>query len=114
MGDYIDRDALKEKFWDACKNCLSEDDIADLIDDMPAADVAPVVHGMPVKKVRPIRRERYEEVKMENGKMLYRKIVYVDEKNFVEYCPACGKRLCSRFTKFCPNCGAKMGWEEQE
>ena len=28
----IDADKLLEKFWGACKNCLSEDDIADLID----------------------------------------------------------------------------------
>lgn len=111
MREYIDRDALKEKFWDACKNCLSEDDIADLIDDMPAADVAPVVHAAPVKKARPIRYEHYEEAKTENEEILYRKHVYMDEKNYVEYCSACGKRLCSRFTKFCPCCGAKMDLE---
>ena len=28
----IDADKLLEKFWGSCKNCLSEDDIADLID----------------------------------------------------------------------------------
>lgn len=42
MAEYIEREALKDAFWSACKNCLSEDDIADLIDDAPAADVAPV------------------------------------------------------------------------
>jgi hypothetical protein len=45
MAEYIEREALKATFWSACKNCLSEDDIADLIDDAPAADVVPVVHG---------------------------------------------------------------------
>lgn len=43
LDEYIEREALKDAFWSACENCLSEDDIADLIDDMPAADVAPVV-----------------------------------------------------------------------
>ena len=75
----------------------------------PAADVAPVVHGTPMLRYRPEKYERYEEYGTnENGEMLYLKRVFVDEKNYAMYCPACGKRLCSRFKSFCPNCGAKM------
>lgn len=73
--------------------------------------VLPVVHGVPVRKIRPSKHEWYEEVKTENGEILYRKHVYVDETNWSEYCPACGKRLCSRFKSYCPNCGAKMDLE---
>lgn len=79
-----------------------------------AADVAPVVHGLPVRKNRPKKYEWYEEVKTENGEILYRKHVYVDETNWAEYCPACGKRLCSRFKSYCPSCGAIMDLEESK
>lgn len=87
MGDYIERDALKEKFWGACKNCLSEDDIADLIDDMPAADVAPVVHG-----------------RWENG----HPSEYIDD--FVWDCSVC-QHSNPDLSLYCPNCGAKMDSE---
>lgn len=91
MGDYIDREALKEKFWNACKNCLSEDDIADLIDDIPAADVAPVVHG---------RWEWHGPCRDGNGK-------------FWATCSACKVRQrLGDYERFCPNCGAKMDKEE--
>ena len=110
--EYIDREALKEAFWGACKNCLSEDDIADLIDDMPAADVAPVVRGTPVRKNRESREVIYLQAGEENGEILYKRYVYVDKTDWVEYCSACGKRLCSRFNNYCPNCGAKMDKEE--
>lgn len=83
------------------------------IDPKPSADVAPVVHETPMLRYRPERCERYEEYGLnENGEMLYLKRVLVDEKSYAMYCPACGKRLCSRFTSFCPNCGAKMDGEE--
>lgn len=83
------------------------------IDPKPSADVAPVVHGTPMLRCRPERYERYEECGMnENGETLYSKRVMVDEESYAMYCPACGKRLCSRFTSFCPNCGAKMDGED--
>lgn len=76
---------------------------------IPAEDVAPVVHGAPMLRYRPERYERYEVYGLnEKGEVLYLKHVFVDEKNYSMYCPACGKRLCSRFKSFCPNCGAKM------
>lgn len=72
-------------------------------------NVAPVVHGTPVLRYRPERYERYEEAGLsDRGEMLYIKQVYVDEKSWAMYCPACGKRLCSRFNNYCPHCGAKM------
>lgn len=83
------------------------------IKNLPFADVAPMVHGTPMLRYRPERCERYEEYGLnENGEMLYLKRVMVDEESYAMYCPACGKRLCSRFTSFCPNCGAKMDGEE--
>lgn len=80
-----------------------------------AADVVPVVHGTPMLRYRPQRYERYEECGLnENGEVLYLKRVFVDEKNYAMYCPACGKRLCSRFKSYCPNCGAKMDGGQNE
>ena len=74
-----------------------------------ADEVSQVVHGVPVIKKRPEKYERYDEYGLsENGEMLYVKRALVDEKSYAMYCPACGKRLCSRFINYCPNCGAKM------
>ena len=79
------------------------------IKNIPAADVAPVVHGIPVLCYRPERYEWYEATGLnENGEPLYVKRVRIDEKSWAMYCLACGKRLCSRFNNYCPNCGAKM------
>lgn len=69
----------------------------------------PVQNQLPVLRYRPKRYERYEESGLnENGEVLYLKRVYVDEKSYAMYCPACGRRLCSRFTSYCPNCGTKI------
>lgn len=87
MADYIDREALKEAFWDACNNCLSEDDVADLIDRMPAADVAPVVHGRWVN----VLLHREKPIRMDA---------------LCTLCSNCKKE--SDRTAFCPHCGAKM------
>lgn len=115
MAEYIERDLTVQKilevgidnYQDKYPN-IGMVHAANIVKYMPAADVAPVVHGVPVLRNRPSRHERFEEAKLEDGEILYRKYVYVDETDWVEYCPVCGKRLCSRFNNFCPNCGAKM------
>ena len=78
MAEYIDREAaLMKLMQDGCsaKNLQS-------ISDMPAADVAPVVHG---------KWKRYG-------------------KNLGE-CSECGEIVSVR-NNYCPNCGAKMDTEE--
>lgn len=84
----------------------------ELIEQAPAADVAPVVHGVPVIKNRESREVVYLQAGEENGEILYKRYVYVDKTDWVEYCSVCGKRLCSRFNNYCPNCGAKMDKED--
>lgn len=106
MAEYIDRefalDVVKRTSGDYAA-AFAE------IAHAPAADVAPVVHGIPMLRYRPERFVRYEACgSNENGKTVYLKRVFVDEKSYAMHCPACGKRLCSRFKNFCPNCGAKM------
>ena len=101
-GDWYDPTSW-ECIADACK----------AIKTAPASDVVPVLHVTPMLRYRPEKYERYEVYGTnENGETLYLKRAFVDEKNYAMYCPACGKRLCSRFKSFCPNCGAKMDLED--
>ncbi len=83
MAEYIEREALLEKLaeHDLCL-CVSESDIKNI----PAADVAPVVHG----------RWRW-----------------VGECGFNDcyICSECGK-IAMNDSNYCPNCGAKMDKEE--
>lgn len=86
MAEYIEREALLEKLaeHDLCL-CVSESDI----ENMPAADVAPVVHG------------RWS---WDTGDMWT--------------CSVCGTRNHIKEVmgrpdfNYCPNCGAKMDKEE--
>ena len=123
MAEYIEREAFIQDIqteiinlsMDGMKGTrMPHDELYQFIErikEQPVADVAPVVHGVPVRKNRPRKYECFEEVKTENGEILYKKHVYVDETNWAEYCPACGKRLCSRFKSYCPSCGAIMDLE---
>ncbi len=118
MAEYIERDAVIRDLETAEKHkgmgMIVAQTLKQYVKRAPAADVVPVVHGAPVRKIRPSKHEWYEEVKTENGEILYRKHVYVDETNWSEYCPACGKRLCSRFKSYCPNCGTIMDLKEKQ
>ena len=95
MDEFISREAtikrIKEVYCVGCNSyhgvrcrACGTGDAIDIIDDFPAADVAPVVHG------------RWEIVVGSNGK---------------EYmvCTRCrvSQDLTGGFT-YCPNCGAKM------
>lgn len=96
-----------EGWSDACDYIRGE------LETLTAADVEPVVHGKPVVKNRPKFYKKYEAVGWSvEGERLYIEHVVFEEKNRVEYCPVCAKRLCSRFNNYCPNCGAKMDLEE--
>lgn len=116
MAEYIERERLKRAISADCQHLFSFDEsLYDLfminIDEIPAADVAPVVHGVPVRKNRESKEVIYLQEKEENGEILYKRYVYTDKTDWVEYCSVCGKRLCSRYNNFCPNCGAKMDLE---
>lgn len=118
MAEYIERDAVLSDLEAAEKHggmgMIIANTLKRYVKRVPSADVAPVVHGVPVRKNRPRKYEWYEEVKTENGEILYRKHVCVDETNWAEYCPAYGKRLCSRFKSYCPNCGAIMDLKDKQ
>ena len=82
MAEYIEREALldlKEEMWqDRCDHMVVR--VTNIMN-VPAADVAPVVHG------------RWDE----NG-------------SGIIICSECGSgyNLVERYTHYCPNCGAKM------
>ena len=83
MTDYISREAaLMKLMQDGCsaKNLQS-------ISDMPAADVAPVVHGQWIKDD-----------------------FLSDDVNNAEKCSQCGELIgwFGNLPNYCPNCGAKM------
>ena len=81
MSEYIDREAaLMKLMQDGCsaKNLQS-------ISDIPAADVAPVVHAQ-----------------------------WIEDESGIIICPECkrGYNLIAKFTNYCPACGAKMDGKE--
>ena len=97
MADYIEREALLELYADAPGmkfDMLSVPIpvVRQNIVDMPAADVAPVVHGRWIEK-----RERDT----------FRGYVYHYQ------CSQCG-RVENRKELYCPNCGAKMDGGDDE
>ena len=83
---------------------------------VPAADVAEVVRGKPVVKVRPVTITDYhEEIGRfaADGSTLYRKnMVHVEIP--YKHCPVCGATLCSRWYNYCGKCGAKMDGGEND
>lgn len=117
-GDYIRRaEAVKiaEKYGLANGSVLGRhtglaDCIARDISELPAADVAEVVHGTPVTEVRTRTIVGYHEeigVLAGDRSTLYRRnMVHADIP--YDNCPICGATLCSRWHNFCGKCGAKM------
>lgn len=117
--EYISREAaLKYIKSEQCRTCS---DIGlcgncavlvavKLLEKVPAADVAEVVHGTPVTEVRTRTIVGYHEeigVLAGDRSTLYRRnMVHVDIP--YDYCPVCGATLCSRWHNFCGKCGAKM------
>ena len=106
--EYIEREAAKARLRIWITNCVLDGDneaadcfrdCIDLLDSIPAADVAPVVHG----RWQSYESSRYVGVDGK-GNPKYRNIR-------IYYCSQCGHCSIIR-TKGCPNCGAKMDKEE--
>lgn len=93
MAEYIEREALLAWFGDYKANdpneYLSPQHIIDDIAEIPAADVAPVVHG--------------------------EWVVCGDGEDVPWMCSHCGKTTAHKYKtmygKYCPNCGARMDGE---
>ena len=112
MSEYISRaEALAD--FEACNAenpYWTPPRVKTLLLRLPAADVAPVVHGTPVTEVRTRTIVGYHEeigVFAADGSNLYRRnMVHVDIP--YDHCPVCGATLCSRWHNFCGKCGARM------
>lgn len=92
MAEYIEREAAKRMFQNIDAGAkehitmLTPFEFAELLDEIDAADVAPVVHG------------RWEDVSL--------RFTQTKEK-----CTVCGGIVYAHGYKYCPNCGAKMDLE---
>lgn len=106
MAEYIDRDAIYKAFANACTDVLervseiyyiagfSYEHVIEILDDIPAADVAPVRQG-------------------------HWELTGADKYGRGGIWKCTGRDGCGKFypykCDFCPNCGAKMdGVEERE
>lgn len=96
MKEYIERAVAVKKFENYRRDCEEENDerAAQIFEDciselmaIPAADVAPVVHGR-----------------------------WIDDGSGIIICPECerGYNLHAKYTHYCPNCGAKMDGEKKD
>lgn len=102
---YVDTDEYRDEFYQDVLTILSADDtndraneIIDVFDNLPAADVAPIVHSS------------WEEIEMET----------VTHHSFLKYrfrCMHCGGNTpLGAYViapDYCPNCGAKMDGKEE-
>lgn len=98
--EYIEREAAKARLRIRITDCVLDGDneaadcfrdCIDLLDSIPAADVAPVVHG------------RWERIRSN----------WYCTRCKTGYRITCGAASAKTFT-FCPNCGAKMDKEEAD
>lgn len=103
MTEYIDRKELEcmipdvqPDCWENCGNCnmLSRDDVLEIINEVPAAEVAPVRHG------------KWKEVEDYNLDSYWRCSICKKEWWLEAGTPTENKM------NFCPHCGAKMDEEE--
>ena len=97
MAEYIEREKVMQangtvrNIYSEAKNFVAvsavDNVIGEIVDEVPAADAAPVVHGHWIRQ-----DESFTRFKCSN--------------------PECGIENCSGFENYCPNCGAKMCEED--
>lgn len=97
MAEYIDRDAVYTAFANACTDVLeraseiyyiagfSYEHVIEILDDIPAADVAPVRHGQWVKQDKYAFGTFYDCSICDNR--------ILDTGHSWNYCPNCGCRM---------------------
>lgn len=81
MAEYIEREAVIRVVNGKSSLTMTRSGLIDSIINLPAADVAPVVHGR-----------------------------WIEDASGIIICPKCkrGYNLIAKFTNYCPACGAKM------
>lgn len=104
MPEYIEREAVKAAIMRVNANLTG---LLGFVDAIPAADVAPVVHGRWIMKHKHRGGfHRYTGI----DDMGEKHTITVDERVEYDdrYCSECGKQSADNFLKYCPNCGARM------
>lgn len=86
MAEYIEREAAIESIMSEPPDAHYQSWYAEKINEIPAADVAPVVHG------------RWEWI----GPYRY------NDDGMIGTCSVCKERLRLFAYNYCPNCGARM------
>ena len=97
MADYIEREALwlafeHELFYDNADKC---EIVLPKIDDFPAADVTPVVHGRWVKTQEPLGWHEVECIECSacHDSWIADEDYGLDFADFWKYCPSCGAKM---------------------
>ena len=97
MHEYIDREALKNA---VIRNCDMQDlylpvHFLDIVDDMPAADVVPVVHGHWEEKEVFATKGNVDELQSAYCSVCrrYHTTPYLYYFTNYLYCPLCGARM---------------------
>lgn len=97
MAEYIEREAAKRAIIEAVDSGLAvtSDDLAEILDDLPAAEAEAVRHG------------RWQKCSV--------------GKSWWYACSVCGERpgkdwlaFSDSLSDYCPNCGARMDGEEEK
>lgn len=95
MADYIDREAAKVFFMNMdagrrcpCSTLLTPEEFTEYLDEIPTADVAPVVHGRWEMRPTGMATDTGPEYKV--------------------YCTVCNEPNKQYQPPYCPHCGAKM------
>lgn len=110
MPKYVDADALHERMIRRWWYAGRQSDPVCIIEDFPAADVAPVKHGHWVYKMRELIR--YEDVTGTDPLGGTQTVtVKTHVRGPVPYCSLCDALAADSFLDYCPRCGAKMNEE---
>lgn len=122
MNEYIEREAVIKKLneiggcdasdewgkgWD-----MAIDTAVKAVEKLPAADDAPVKHGLWIYKKRTkLVSTGIAKVAEDGAAVIMKKHITIK----VPYCSVCGDRGENELdaTPFCPNCGAKMDDEKR-
>lgn len=88
MGDYIDRDAVFHAY-EKEQGRSGPWDFKTLINSVPAADVAPVVHG----RWNEYKRAHYFKCSQCKETVPYKKAALISGKRCYNYCPNCGAKM---------------------
>lgn len=101
MAEYIEREALREAFDNADADIVEEYGDGDCDWGFGRKNVLEVINSVPAADVAPVRHGRWELCRLENCAI----------------CSACGDEhylgTMHQFSRnYCPNCGAKMDLKE--